>query len=337
MTAETQATTKPRNVHLDITKGILGVQMVLSHTIRLCGQTTLPPINLFLLLSALVSFSGFIFCFGYSTYLAYYRKEKIPYKRIFVTAFKILIAFYISGTAYRVLVNHESFRLSSIFNILLLHDVPGYSEFLLTSLLALLIATALSKKLLFIVDSVPFLSLLISALLCLTFVNYDLITVPQVGLLIGTTRFSAFPVLQYFPLYLIGIYFARAKIVYNQQLLIISIVVCSIFAAHCILLNEIPMRFPPSLLWVTTSIGMVYLYYLLSYLVSKIEWSKAYLSHVGENVLFYLILSNIMLFAVKGVYPNIELNIVESLLFYLCLLTAIYNIHGFAKPAQKKN
>lgn len=58
----------------------------------------------------LSTFSGFMFCFGYTNQIAYYRKEwKNSFGKMLKNVCRMLIAFYISGIAYVALVEERYF------------------------------------------------------------------------------------------------------------------------------------------------------------------------------------------------------------------------------------
>ncbi|MFV9646290.1 MAG: heparan-alpha-glucosaminide N-acetyltransferase domain-containing protein, partial [Desulfobacterales bacterium] len=95
---------KIRITYLDTTKGMFVLAMVMAHIIQFFGAAD-PLMKLFSDGTNLAAFSGFMFCFGYGCYLAYFRKEKTPRSRMFKNSFKILIAFYISGISYRFFVD----------------------------------------------------------------------------------------------------------------------------------------------------------------------------------------------------------------------------------------
>lgn len=122
----------PKNVTrssaLDVFKGLLVFGMILAHIIQLLGNK-----NDFLLKAIstyinLISFSGFLFAFGYANYFAYFSKNFQSVKwRMFKTGLKILTAFYISGIAFRVIFEKKVIHFLDIIKIILLTDIPGYS------------------------------------------------------------------------------------------------------------------------------------------------------------------------------------------------------------------
>jgi uncharacterized membrane protein len=166
-----------RITYLDTTKGVLVLGMVLAHVIQFFAADN-AIMTLFSGWTNLVSFSGFFFCFGYVFYLAYLKKENIATKRMIKNSYKILIAFYISAISSRLFIN-DSFSSLAIIDILLLFDIPGYSEFLLSFFLVTRFAVIFSE---YIKKAILNKSLfLFSIFFCFafTFIDYSSINSPQ--------------------------------------------------------------------------------------------------------------------------------------------------------------
>jgi len=64
-----------RRREIDICKGILTVTMILCHCIQFFGNETEGVQKILADVINLATFSGFLFCFGYVSDIAYYRKE----------------------------------------------------------------------------------------------------------------------------------------------------------------------------------------------------------------------------------------------------------------------
>lgn len=99
---------------------------------------------------------------------------------------------------------------------------------------------------------------------------YDKITIYQIGLLIGSTQFQSFPILQYMPYFLIGIYFAKFNINFDNKILIGSLIGTLVFFCYYCIFKSIPERFPPSFPWTVSGMFFLYTYYLFS----KFLWKK---------------------------------------------------------------
>src|SRR5437868_1945961 len=87
---------------IDYMKSFLIIGMILGHTIQFLNTGSNSMVNSLLTRFSgyinLVTFPGFLFCFGYACYVAYLQKENKEVRlKIFKTAIKILLAYYISA------------------------------------------------------------------------------------------------------------------------------------------------------------------------------------------------------------------------------------------------
>src|SRR5690606_9969435 len=162
-------------------------------------------------------------------------------------------------------------------------------------------------------------------LLSTTWIDYEQITIPQLGLLMGTTSFPTFPVLQYLPYYMIGMYFANHKVNFQWKYLACSLVGTFLFIFYLVThAFHLPERFPPSIYWIVGPTFILYLYYLLSKLLDYYSRGLGFLRIMGENVLIYLLLSNIIIFSLSnalGIYFIV--GPIKGLFFCLLLLMVI--------------
>ena len=318
----------PKNVTrssaLDIFKGLLVFGMILAHVIQILGDR-----NNYLLTAIsnyinLISFSGFLFAFGYANYFAYFSKDfQVVKWRMFKTGLKLLTAFYISGIAFRILFEKKAIDILDILKIILLADIPGYSEFLASFAIITLLALVLFKLIKTILSNKLYFWLLNIFLLLTTFIPYEQITINQIGLLIGTNKFACFPVIQYSPLYLIGIYFARHQIKFNRMALLISSAFTLSFISYFLYTHKLPNRFPPSLFWIVGSALFLYIYFLGSNLLAAKLKKIELLDKLGKNVLFYLLVSNIFIFAIHSIYGNMSWGIIKIFLLTAAILFVI--------------
>ena len=318
----------PKNVTrssaLDIFKGLLVFGMILAHVIQILGDRNDYLLSAISKYINLISFSGFLFAFGYANYFAYFSKDFQSVKwRMFKTGLKILIAFYISGIAFRILFEKKAIHLLDIIKIILLADIPRYSEFLASFAVITLLALALFKLIKTVLSSQIYFWLLNIFLLFTTFIPYERITINQLGLLIGTNNFTCFPVIQYSPLYLIGIYFARYKIKFNRIALLISSAFTLSLISYLFYTHKLPNRFPPSLFWIVGSAFFLYIYFLGSNLLAAKLKKIELLEKPGKNVLFYLLVSNILIFAIHSIYGNMSLGIVKVFILTGAILFVI--------------
>ena len=141
-----------RDTGIDILKGFLVLGMILGHAISL-WHVSFPGKDYVQLILDLVAFSGFMFCFGYVTQLSYFGRDFVSYKRIFGTIYRPLIAFYILAVFFEIANQKQLLGWQDYLNILLLQQLPSFTEFLPAFSLTLLVSRALAKPLRWLVQS----------------------------------------------------------------------------------------------------------------------------------------------------------------------------------------
>jgi hypothetical protein len=140
-------------------------------------------------------------------------------------------------------------------------------------------------------------------LLLTTLFPYEMVQLPELGLLVGTTHALTFPVLQYFVIFLIGMYFAYYEIIVTPLLITLALtgVVSSIILAA---VANLPLeRFPPSFGWILRTIPFVILWYTVARYLAAFRRFREFFIPIGANSLFYLLISNLVLFALKASFP----------------------------------
>jgi hypothetical protein len=290
-----------RDVGIDVFKGLLIIGMILAHVIGVVGNRLVSPLNEMKYGVELVAFSGFLFCFGYGVQLAYFSSPSIPCRRVLITCIRLVIAFYISAISYELLINSSPLGLDGVLSILTLSHIPPVSEFLLNFPLTLLLVLLLIKPIGYVLRSRPRFFVVTTLLLGTTFFPYGLITSPQLGLLVGIspTIFYSYPVVQYLPLFVLGMYFARYPITGSRRLALVGGLGVGAFLIYQQLTGR-PTRFPPSLGWVLGSIPFVWVGYVAARRLAAIEVFARLLAPIGANALSFFLLSNILIFALKS-------------------------------------
>ncbi len=313
------------NITIDVLKGLLVIGMVLAHAISLLGneeQTLWLGLRNLINLTA---FSGFLFCFGYTCYQAYFRPSAdlpFPYRRTMKTALKPLIAFYISALAYRFITANADFDSQTILNIVILRDLPDYSEFLVTFSMTLIIAVLLRKPIRIIIGRFAYFVATIMLILLINLVFTYSGANGYIGLLIGMKGYLVFPFLQYFPIFLLGVYFSKQNIWYVRWLLV-ALVVLSLIILVLDRSYALMERFPPSSLWLIVSFAYVYVTAIIAEILSKSRALRHVLASIGGNTLFYLLLSNIVLFSMHTV-SAVKYTHEVCLIVTLVLMMGIY-------------
>ena len=325
---------KDRDYSIDVMKTICVLGMILNHIYKLLILEEKTKIcNVLSSYGSLIHFSGFMFCFGYL--MNKLSVKSINLNKKLKTATKILLSFYVSAIFFRLLVNPKILSIKGILKILLLFDIPGYSEFLITYVIQIVIYYVFSTKIIAITNSKNWWLLLICPLF-FTFTPYHLIEEPHIAILIGTTKFATFPAFQYFYLFFLGWFVSAEKIRINWLLITSSSIVIILFTFKYIILRSIPSRFPPSLLWILSATLPVIIYYKFSSFISTYLHDKVLtvFSNISGNSLVFLILSNVIIFSLKrnGAYPLYTL--APLLLF---ITSTIYYINASTRKIQGAN
>jgi hypothetical protein len=289
---------------IDRIRGFLVLIMVYAHMLQFFGNggaySAVPRI--IDVINVLV-FPTFVFCFGRSTAVAYLQKPfRTAAPRLAKMTLSLYAVFVLSGLGFRILVDHAPFNTLTVDKVMLLSDIPGWSEFLAAFAAYALVVLMLFKPLKML--STRFVPTLIASAVCLglCFLPYDLIKAPQIGLFIGTRSFACFPVVQYAPYLLAGIFWQTTK----KHGRIWSLIGLGATAAGVVytVINGLPERFPPSLPWVLlTGIFPA----AMSFLMAKAENVPRLLSpvdgwlrNVARRSLFYLLASNLTIFTLSG-------------------------------------
>ncbi|HAT4257873.1 hypothetical protein P5F61_08120 [Clostridium perfringens] len=315
-----------RDRSIDFMKTILVFGMIEAHVIQFLGDklNKLQYINSMFI--NLITFSGFMFCFGYVSNIVYLKKADngIIKQKLLKNFIRILISFYISGIAYTILVE-KKFSMLELMKIIFLFKIPGYSEFLITFAILNLVTLAFLKQINYLLENKKALTLVIIISILATFIPYQLIKFNQLGLFIGNSRFSCFPLLQYSSYFLIGAYFSRNRLKYNLKILFGSCTTLSLFVLYVLIYKKLPSRFPPEALWILGGSFFIYMYYLISLFLAK-KIKNNFIYFLGENSLDFLILSNIFLFLVYYFYGNLNLSFINILIMTLIIIFTCYII-----------
>ena len=299
-----------RDRSVDLQRGILVVLMLYAHLLQFFGDLQrFPSIHFWVMGISLLAFPAFVFCFGRTAALAYLKKpfrQALP--RMGRTFGRCLAAFYVSGAAFRVLREHRPLEAETLRGILLLSDIPGWSEFLIAFALLMLSAILLfpllrqlaRRRWLWLPLSLP------CALCC--FLPYDRVTLPQLALLIGGKNLVTYPIVQYFPFFLAGMAYADASF---RERLGMGGAALAFSAAGLVryVRHGLPERFPPHWAWIVLPCFAIALLTALCHGLCRlpgekywlpVEWLRRALCRLGGASLYYLVGSNLALFTLAG-------------------------------------
>jgi hypothetical protein len=325
-----QATEPPprrtREAWVDVFKGLLALGMIYVHVVCILGVQDYSPARAASVIPAVACFPGFLFCFGYAAEIAYFsRGFARSWRRLVANGIRMLLAFYISAIAFRLLAPGPTLSAGDLWRILALLDIPSYSEFLVAFALYMFLAAALFRPINWLLDRPYPFWLAMALLLVTTYIPYASIPSTHLGLLIGTTRTPTFPVVQFAPFFLIGAFLRRHAMGVGVRVLVISAACSSVLVIVSAMTRVAPETYPPRLSWVLGSALLLCLYYWASQaLARRPGLITGVLELLGQNVLFCLLASNLMLFALQRVWPGNLLGPAEYLPLTVVLTATIY-------------
>jgi fucose 4-O-acetylase-like acetyltransferase len=328
-----------RNIEIDLTKGILTVGMVFAHTVQFLAENPNKILIFISQLTDLVSFSGFLFCFGFAAWFAYLQSPQRPWLKIIRTVLKFYIAFIISGMAFRVLINASKPELSLLASIAALRDIPAYSEFLLAFATIILLGAIFQKVI--VLATQHWQPLLVAIMICLasTFLPNKTPYLPLISQVIGGQGFIAYPAIPYLPLFLLGIFRARHPEPFSLRLYFLA-AMAGVLLFMMLILFDIPLtRYPPSAGWVLCSGGIFFFYYWFAHMVHIRfpNFIQKYLNAVGQNVLVYLLLSNLVLFTSHPLGLTKALNTTQTFIFFVLLMGLILFLQFIILDLKRTN
>lgn len=295
-----------RDKAIDIARGLMVILMVWGHTMQFFADTQIFPLAQTLIDAINVTvFPTFVFCFGCTAYLAYLQK---PYRRALPgmarTALRAYAAFVVSGVGYRVLREGKAFAWPAVRRILLLEDIPGWSEFLVSFALYALLTMAAFALLRALARRPACMLPVGAACLLACLIPYDRVASTQMALLIGGTQFACFPVVQYAPYFLAGLAYAAGSRRVRGVLAVLAAAAGAAAAVICLRSGALPQRFPPQVGWILLPALPVLLVVLLARGLARLpriaEPLGIVLSHLGGRSLYYLLASNLAIFALAG-------------------------------------
>jgi hypothetical protein len=315
---------------IDILKALLVLGMIIVHVISLLGDgATRELTEGFVVMIGVVSFSGFLFGFGYTTWLSYISTDS-GFRRIFPTISRIIIAYYFS-TFFYIMFVERAYGKSDFLNVLTISRMVSYSEFLLAFALTLLFGFLLKQPIRFVVERPHYFFITVFILSLTTFLPTQWVQSARLSLFFGSSSAYSFPILLYFPIYLMGVYFARYKVKPNILIGLAGVAVYFIFKNNLDII-----RFPPNFSFIAISVFFVITWYSISRFLSRWEIVIRWLGALGKNTLFYLLMSNIIIFAFRGAMPKLGGAMTLKTTAEVCVLViaTIYFMTTIIRPVK---
>ena len=319
--------------HIDKMKGILTLLMILCHSIQFFTFNRSGTLENYLVeFINLIVFSGFFFCFGFVAWGAYFTKnftQIVP--RLLRNFIKLLAAYYLSTFAYRIFIDGIYLTQEKIIEILTFQIIGPWSEFLLSFAVLnffILILHPLIK--LWTKAFIPVLLILWAASLFFT-AHFDQ---PVFGVLAGHTDVAMFPILPYSIYFIAGIFVACNP----QKVHIWALLPAGIGTGIFFLFFSqygFPSRFPPSVFWIVGAGAFVAILYGLSLLSARFV-PVTPLNRIGSHSLFYLIISNGIIFSIKSSH-FFRLEIQFAITTFILVIALCYYLIGLIGKKEKKS
>ncbi len=299
-----------RMVWLDFFKGLLVFVMVLAHCIQFFGDEKKLIQGAVSELANLTTFSGFFFIFGTTGTVAYLKQPvKQACYKIAISFWRYIFAYYVSAFAFSIFVEGSFFLPRTVWNIISFRELKGYSEFLLAFAAMQLIVLVLLPLWNRMKQRHYALLALISILAVLFPFKQN--EEPVIGLFVGSEKFYSFPVLPYLIYFIAGMWYFKYAQDYSKRVkwmiaagMVLLSTPCAIYLFHH---QELPQRFPPGLLFIFGAAFVILLYTCLCRKLEQLCVRSGILQRIllplqimGENSLLFLLLSNLVIFALKG-------------------------------------
>ena len=301
MVVHTETAVAGRALSLDLLKTLLVVGMISAHVIQLVTEE--PPRWAWIWSDVvnLVTFSGFMLAFGLGVGLSAGRERRRSAGERVLPVIKMLVAVWFSSFGFLLLVERTPIDGWLVREVMTTEVLFGWSEFL-TSFLVLYILLAVARPAFVRVATRP--TWLIAACvgaLATTMVTTDAYR-PLIGGLVGHRGYPNFPVLSYLPWFLIGIHLGARGHRISAGDIAVGAAATGAFLLYLWQEQRLPERFPPSLLWIIGP-GLPLAMYLwtVEQAARRVPRPDMTLA-AGRHVLASLVLSNLLIFAVRYVW-----------------------------------
>lgn len=308
---------------LDLFKSLLVVGMIATHVLQLLGQSMPEWTDRFAEFVNLVTFSGFLLAMGMGLGLA--RQRPRSWSSRLWPVLVLLAATYISSFAYALLVDREPLTLDLILDVTTLRRLFGWSEFLAT-FCVLYALIALARPVLMWIGSSMAGLVAVSALClasCWLVLDQEL---PVLATFVGTREFANFPLLPYLPWFLLGIGLGRAGGRVRIGHVLGAIAATGWLVWGLIDTGQLPERFPPTPEWIVGSALPLLICLLVTQWFARSMAVLDWLLVAGRHVLSFLLLSNLVIFALHNQMGRPVLDVVSWLGITVAMLVAAGSI-----------
>ncbi len=295
---------------LDFLRGIAVLLMILAHSIYFFHNDSSDLLRIIARSSNAVVFTIFLFVSGASLYFSFLKNnEGINFQKAFQIIKRclyLLAGFYIVSIA-AVLKDINFFDFNSLsrvyFEIFTFMKFPRFSEFLLPYIILWISVIFLKPFYLKISKNIIFTICFSTFIFLLGFFLYPLLVPTNFrfikAIFVGEEGILAFPLFQYFPVFLLGINFGKKifsleSIEKRKQLAyalgftgVIVLIICSYLSNFYPISFLNPFnRWPPSVGFLSIGIAATMFLTLIYYLIIKPSWSRyfwSFIDYLGKD------------------------------------------------------
>lgn len=317
---------KKREPFLDIFKSLLTVGMIHAHVIQFLIADKTVADRIISQTINLTTFSGFVLAYGMGIGLARaQRPHNVP--RALVRVLQIYLAYFLSAIGYVVLVEKSDFDTTSVLQVLFMTRLTGYSAFLATFFVLGILVTFCRPEMARIASSKATLALCFVLSIASTFVVFSNGSLPFLGTIIGTTARPSFPFFPYSLWFYTGYLFTQRRFGLNKMTFVAAAGLTAVFLTFAAIHHGLPSRFPPSFLWVIGPSLILWIYLCFSHVVETTAGRAVeVISRPGEFTLFFLTVSNLILFSITYFWGPLPINQIGAIVIsavMICLLTTV--------------
>lgn len=349
---------KQRDVSVDVLRGFAIVFMILGHSIFFRFGLTSWPLNMLLNFANNFCYVTFLFTFGYGSYYFMLKPklDKERSQRIRTRIVSLVIMYYVAAglsimSSYDLSLWNISLIFQELRRVLLFEYFPGFTEYLPSFAIytAVLYLAKLSKVKIekYLQPKMAALTLVAATIISvatniaivLSKVNFP----SYIRLFVGSSSTYDFPVMQYLPVFLLGIVVAKlistretqgrlSLVVFAYISLLISLILTysfNITAAYGIKLEMINtgLRWPPSLLFLISGISKTMLFFVISIYMVELKVMNTvwkFLNYMGRRSMGFLLFHLIILFMMK--IMRVPMFTIAELIGFLILIPVTYRL-----------
>ncbi len=331
--------TSKRDITIDLLRFIAIFLMIFAHTSMILNISGYALNNWLKDSGNFICFALFLFCFGAGNYLRTQRdglNKKALLKRVIWLYFAYLMI-VITGIVF-----NGNLKLDELIKQAFFYKLPAYGEFIAAFILFELFSytqNTLLNKIASNISKILILSAIIFFLaeLFKTF-NYGVLS-PYTNLLFGGKDYFSFPIMQYLPIFLLGVYYAKNP-EYFMSKNFISILSLAITLSIFLFSLGINMnRWPPNYVYIITNISILF---LIIFLANLSKW------YISQSSVFFDFLKIINKYTIHILYSHILiLYILRSAPFHystittyivtLSIIGGFYTLHQLKYRNDKTN